>query len=105
MGTWYEQGVIQKIPKGQKAPVNLPLIAVPQLDTAGNLRKVRICLDVRLINKLIQMDHLEVPSVRQVIQKVSKLRFFTSLDLKSGYNQMKVAEECRKYLTFTLDKQ
>ena len=40
------------------------------------------------------MDRFEVPSIRETIKNVTKKQYFTSLDLKSGYNQMKVAEEC-----------
>ena len=104
VSTWYNQGIIEKV-EGKKSPVNLPLIAVPQLDTAGTLKKVRICLDLRLINQLVSMDRFEVPSIRETIQSIRKRKFFTSLDLKSGYNQMKVVEKCRKYLTFTWNNQ
>lgn len=98
--SWLEQGIIEKV-DGEKSLINSPLISVPQYDASGELKKVRVCLDLRMLNSLITMDRFEVPTIREIVQRVGMKNYFSCIDLKSGYNQMQIVERCRKYLGFT----
>ena len=100
---WLSGGVISKY--AGSTPVNLALLAVKQTDGGGKLKKIRVCLDLREINNLTTMDNIIIPTVHELAHKMAGKRIFTSFDLKSGYHQIKVQEEDRKYLAFTWKKQ
>ena len=61
---------------------------------------VRICLDARFLNKIIQSDNEVPPHIEELMQKYEGSRFFSSTDLVQGYWQVPLARESRKYTAF-----
>ena len=59
--------------------------------------QLRICLDPR--HRAIERQHLQLPTAKEIIAKMSGAKFFTKLDASSGYWQIKVDQESSKLLT------
>jgi len=49
---------------------------------------VRICIDPTDLNRAIQRQHFAVPSVEELFGRISKARFYATLDATSGFYQI-----------------
>jgi len=63
--------------------------------------KWRVCVDCRALNKATQKDHFPLPFIDQVLDSLSRKRFFSFLDGFGGYNQVKIAPQDQDKTTFT----
>ena len=68
-----------------------PCFVVPK-KVAGEWRLV---VDDRGLNRQTQHDSYTLPLIEDMLQKQHRRRIFTVIDLKHGYHQMPLAEECR----------
>ena len=93
-----KDGVIQKLIG--PTPLNISLLAVRQLDPAGETKKIRVCLDFRALNTALTMDNTVLPTIDDLLHKVGRHKIYSSLDLKSGYNQLPLAKPDQKYIAF-----
>ena len=62
----------------------------------GSPDSVRVCLDVRPLNKLIRTtpdNHL--PGIRDLLDKIGPFEWITVLDLAEGYLQFPLREQDR----------
>lgn len=66
---------------------------------------VRICLDARFINAIIETDHQAPPLIYELIQKFHNVSFMTTTDLTSGYWQIPLHPASRKYTAFLYNSQ
>ena len=55
--------------------------------------KLRFCLDYRELNSVTRKDAYPLPRIDDIFDSLGKARWFTSLDLASGYWQVEVAPE------------
>lgn len=60
----------------------------------------RMCVDYRALNKLTVRDNYPLPLIDDCVEYLGEKKYFTLLDLKSGFHQVKVAERSRKYTAF-----
>lgn len=58
---WLRQGTNQLIIG--KTPIILSLLAVKQLGPDGEVRKIRVCLDLRPLDEVLTMDNAALPTV------------------------------------------
>lgn len=63
--------------------------------------EIRLCVDFRDLNQASLKDHHPLPSMEQILSKVSGSRRFSFLDGFSGYNQVLVKESDRYKTSFT----
>ncbi len=63
--------------------------------------EIRLCVDFRDLNQASLKDHHPLPSMEQILSKVSGSRRFSFLHGFSGYNQVLVKEYDRHKTTFT----
>lgn len=72
-----------------------PIIIVPKKN--GELR---LCVDYRALNKKTSKDKYPMPLIDDQIDSLSGQRYFTTLDLASGYHQIPIAENCKHMTAF-----
>ena len=53
---------------------------------------MRMCVDYRALNKATVKNKYSVPLVQDLMDKLSKACWFTKLDLRAGYLQVRIAE-------------
>lgn len=58
--------------------------------------RVRVCLDVRELNKNLIDAQWSMPTVDEVIQQLAGARYFSKIDLKSGYFQLELSPRSKK---------
>ena len=62
--------------------------------------KLRICLDPTDLNKWVMREHHHLPTPEETLSKITNARYFSKLDLKSGYWQLPLEENSSKLTTF-----
>ena len=97
--------IIDKMIKEMKAddvvrpsnsPYNSPLLLVPKKD--GTWRMV---IDYRKLNEQTVQERFPMPVINEVLAQLGGAKIFTSLDLLSGYWQVPLDPESKKYTAFS----
>ena len=70
-----------------QSPARAPILFVPEPD--GRLRP---CVDYRNLNKLTILDKYPLPLMGELKDRVAGAKIFTKLDLKDGYNLLRIRE-------------
>ncbi|KAK8586224.1 hypothetical protein V6N13_130745 [Hibiscus sabdariffa] len=70
-----------------KAPYGAPVLFQKKHD--GSLR---MCIDYRALNKLTVKNKYPIPLIADLFDQLGSARWFTKLDLRSGYYQVRIAE-------------
>lgn len=89
------QGVVQP----SASPWASPVVLVPK--KGGSLR---FCVDYRRFNAITWKDIYPLPRVDDILDALGEARYFSSLDLASGYWQVELDEDAREKSTFTTFK-
>ena len=55
--------------------------------------QLRLCVDYRLLNRKTRKDSFPLPRIDEYLDSLSGAKLFTTLDLKSAYAQVPIAEE------------
>lgn len=64
--------------------------------------ELRMCQDYRRINNLTIPDAYSLPRIDELLDLLAGSKYFSVLDLKSGYYQVEVAEEHKERTAFTV---
>ncbi|KAJ3634675.1 hypothetical protein MTP99_007621 [Tenebrio molitor] len=59
-----------------------------------------MCIDYRKFNSMTVKHRYPLPRIDDQLDRLSGYKFYTSLDLLSGYHQIPVAPESKKYTAF-----
>ncbi|KAJ9520489.1 hypothetical protein QJQ45_000243 [Haematococcus lacustris] len=78
--------------KGMIEPSSSPF-AAPILFVKKKSGELRMCLDYRQLNKITIRDQYPLPRIDDLFDKLSGCTVFSSLDLQSGYNQIRITPE------------
>ena len=97
---WLRAGKIVKTKAG--CIFNNPLIIAPKYDKDGKVCGIRICLDARMLNSVLEQDDkFWVPRVDEGIRALKSKKFFGEFDLTEAYTQMQLAVDAQPYTAFT----
>lgn len=77
------------------SPFAAPIVMVKQKG------KFRMCIDFRKLNAITKTRIFPVPNVKATIERLQGKKIFGTLDLRSGYHQMKLDEKCSEMTAFT----
>lgn len=77
-----------KIIRESSSPYASPVILVKK--KTGDYR---MCVDYRKLNAITVKDKYPLPLIKEQIDKLGGYRYFTGLDLASGYYQVPLATE------------
>lgn len=87
----FEAQIKDYLEKGWIQPSFLPYGA-PVLFIQKKDRSLRMCVDYRGLNKITTKDSYPLPSIDDLIDRLNGAKIFSSLDLQSGYHQIRVDE-------------
>ena len=63
--------------------------------------RLRSCIDLRKLNNRTVKDAYSLPRIESILDSLAGAQIFSTLDLKAGYWQVEMAEECKAYTAFT----
>lgn len=64
--------------------------------------KLRVCIDYRELNKRTIRDAHAIPRIEDILDQLNGKKYFSVVDLKSGYWQVEVDERDKQYTAFTV---
>lgn len=64
--------------------------------------KLRMCIDYRQLNQRTKKDAYALPRIEEILNALSGNKYFSILDMKSGYHQVELLEEHKERTAFTV---
>ena len=90
-----EAGVIQR----SQSPWSFSLVVVSIKDGSK-----RLCVDFRNLNEITEKNSYPLPPIDDILSMLGKAKYFTSLDLKSGYWQVRMSDKDKEKTAFACQK-
>ena len=82
-----------------RSPWSFPVVIVDKRDGSK-----RFCVDFRRLNKVTKKNSYPLPLIDDILALLGKAKYFTSLDLKSGYWQVAMDEKDKEKTAFACHK-
>lgn len=88
---------VQKLKKDgiirdSSSPWSSPLWIVPKKTDASGKKKWRMVIDFRKLNDLTVADNYPLPNITEILDQLGKAKYFSTLDLTSGFHQIPMEE-------------
>ena len=91
VGDMLEKGVVTD----SQSPWASPVVLIPKKDGS-----IRFCVDYRKLNSLTTRDSYPLPRIDDCLNALGGNKFFTLLDMASGYWQIPLAQEAKAKTAF-----
>ena len=62
--------------------------------------KLRFCVDYRRLNAITQKDRYPLPLIDELIERLSRAKIFTKLDIRQGFHRIRMSPESEELTTF-----
>ena len=85
-------GLIEK----SRSPYSAPVIVVPKKDGG-----YRLVIDYRRLNKITKKDSYPIPRISDNLDSISNAKFFSTMDLNSGFYNLKMNPKDKEKTAFT----
>ena len=85
----------QEVIEPSTSPWASPLVLVRKKD--GGLR---FCVDYRKLNRVTRLDEFPLPRIDDTLDLLAGARYFTTLDLASGYWQVRMDPTSKEKTTY-----
>ncbi|UYV63734.1 K02A2.6-like [Cordylochernes scorpioides] len=86
------RGIIERVQKSSSWISNLVLVK--------KQNKLRVCLDPRDLNKMIERPHFQIPTIDEILPSLNNAKIFTVIDAKEGFWQVKLDSQSDDLTTF-----
>ena len=83
LDTLLESGFIRP----SKSPFGAPILFVKKKDNS-----MRMCIDYRSLNNITIKNKYPIPHVEDLLNRLADARYYSKLDLQSGYHQIRIKE-------------
>jgi len=80
---------------------NAPLLVVSKKTDASGKQKLRIVIDFRELNDLTIGDFFPLPNITDILDQLGNAKYFSTLDLASGYHQISMHDEHKNKTAFS----
>lgn len=95
-----EQGIIRE----SISPWSCPVHIVPKKPDASGKIKWRLVIDYRRLNDRIIEDKYPLPNIHDILDRIGRAQYFTTLDLASGYHQLEMHPNDIEKTAFTTER-
>lgn len=99
IGRLLRDGIIRP----SRSPYNSPIWVVPKKEDSSGKKKFRLVVDFRKLNAVTIPDKYPIPEVTEVLSNLGGNKYFTVIDLKSGFHQIPLREEDREKTAFSIN--
>lgn len=78
-----------------KSPYNAPVWIVPKKDDESGVPQYRVVIDYRRLNEVTIQDNYPLPRIDDIIDQLGGAKYFSVMDLVSGFHQISLRPEDR----------
>ena len=71
------------------------------ITTKANTSDIRLCIDLRDLNKSIEVDRHTLPRINEMLSLIKNATIFSKLDLSSAYHQVALCPKSKHLTAFT----
>ena len=97
--TEVEKMLVKEIIRPSTSPWSSPIVLVSKPDGS-----TRFCIDYRKVNSVTKKDAYPLPRIDDTLNALGGAKYFTTLDLQSGYWQVGLEEKSKEVTAFTTSK-
>lgn len=92
-----------KIIRPSNSPWSSPIWVIPKKLDASGKQKWRVVIDYRQLNSKTIDDKYPLPNITDLLDKLGRCQYFTTLDLASGFHQIEMDEKDTEKTAFTTE--
>jgi transposase InsO family protein/predicted aspartyl protease len=82
-----DDGIAMDIMEPSNSPCASPVLLVKK--PGGG---IRVCVDYRALNALTVKDRYPIPLIKETLERLSKARFYTKLDIVAAFNNLRIRQ-------------
>lgn len=94
-----DKGIIRP----SSSPYSAPVWIVPKKEDASGTQKWRLVIDYRKLNEITLDDRHPIPNIDDILSKLGRCQYFTTLDLAKGFHQIEIDERDIHKTAFTVE--